>query len=339
MKKNTFLLSLFSFAFLIWKANAQVLQSDDFEALTTGNVGTHINGSTMGQGGYYTLTSNGQNSDFQIVDIGGSNSKVLQITGSNSPTNSKFVWKDGLVGSWASRTSGNDILEIEYDFYTGGITASKNESGVDFFNTSFVVVAGFVFYPETKILAGRAYYNKAGDLNTHVIKLGAGDTDLVLTANTWYRVGFSFNKSTGEIKFKGSGFDVNQAGDATGTDAAEIDFTVNPGSSNAVSSINWFDNLVATAKDAGSLLRNELNEINQPITLHPNPADGYLSLTIKKDIQLYSIEINDISGRTVKSISHKDLSKQIDVSDLSSGSYLLNIQSSLGRATKKFMKK
>ena len=67
---------LLSFVFSISFVNAQVIQSEDFNGLTLGEVGTDITGATAGQGGFYTGSSNGAapttttnagNSNFEII--------------------------------------------------------------------------------------------------------------------------------------------------------------------------------------------------------------------------------------------------------------------------------
>src|SRR5690606_6417610 len=122
---------LLSVAFIVATltgANAQVFQSDNFNSYTVGDLGTDITGETSGQGGWFTFTSGegGANSDFQIVDEGGSFGNVLQINGS-STTENKFAWQNGLDTAWTSRTTGNDILKVKLDFYTGSATSSANQ--------------------------------------------------------------------------------------------------------------------------------------------------------------------------------------------------------------------
>ena len=73
----------------------------------------------------------------------------------------------------------------------------------------------------------------------------------------------------------------------------------------------------------------------QNIIFYPNPAGD--KIFIKTPINKLSILITDINGRTV--ISHENPnSNEIDVSSLKPGMYFLNIQSSEGNITKKFIK-
>jgi hypothetical protein len=195
--KKTLLLATFLGGCLF--INAQTLQSDDFSALNIGNIGTDITGATPGQGNYYTFTSVGANTDFQIYSEAGDYGNAFQITGPSTDTGTKYMWKDGLDTAWASRTSGNDIIEVEFDFFTGPATTSKNAMRVYLYDSSYKIIAGLRYTPETRVISGIAYYNNAGTINTYAFFLGAGNTNLTLTADTWVRMGFSFNKTNGEV--------------------------------------------------------------------------------------------------------------------------------------------
>lgn len=337
MKKIT-LFTTTLFLFLSFNLNAQLLQSIDLEGLVIGDVGTDINGVTPGQDGLFTLTNSGGNSDFQIVSIGGVIGQALQIIGSDSPTGSKFVWKDGLSTAWASRTTGNDYIQVEYNFYTGAATTSKNVEDVLLYNSDYsILIAGLRFIPETKEILGLAYFDNAGTLDTFLFNLAA--SPVILTADTWYRVGFAFNPTNGEVIWRGIDFYSGVMGAATGVDPFEVDLSVLPGTGNAVSSTSYFDNIRVKAEATENLLLSiEDNQISKSIALFPNPANDDINLTIPTDINVTKIEVTDISGRTIKTIGEKNINSPINVSDLSSGLYLLNIYSPIGKATKRFMK-
>ena len=126
MKKKLLLLFLAS-NFTIY---AQTLFNENATALTIGNVGTDLTGMTPGQGGWTTFVATtavpaAVNSDFQIVDKGGNYGNSIQITGSSSTTGTRWMTKT-LTTEWSGRTSGNNIAEVEYDFFTGPVSTSKN---------------------------------------------------------------------------------------------------------------------------------------------------------------------------------------------------------------------
>ena len=147
MKKTLLSLALIATSFTF----SQVLQSENFDALTLGNVGTDVTGVTTGQGGYYT--ANGTNASYQIVSE--TTGKSLQITGSNTATGSRFMWKDGLVSAWAGRTSGNEVINIEFDLFTIAWIGYMASANGRFFE------GGYSGISETKIGTSRNYIKES----------------------------------------------------------------------------------------------------------------------------------------------------------------------------------
>jgi hypothetical protein len=74
-------------------------------------------------------------------------------------------------------------------------------------------------------------------------------------------------------------------------------------------------------------------------SVHPNPANNVLNLSVKNGLAVNEIAMIDINGRTVKTISNTLNSEiEINVSDLTSGVYMLNVKTDEGVATSKFVK-
>ncbi len=71
-------------------------------------------------------------------------------------------------------------------------------------------------------------------------------------------------------------------------------------------------------------------------TIYPNPATDVLNITSKNGLSANEIRISDLTGKVVK--VQKDVSV-INVSDLSTGTYLIDITTNEGKATSKFIKK
>jgi Secretion system C-terminal sorting domain len=69
------------------------------------------------------------------------------------------------------------------------------------------------------------------------------------------------------------------------------------------------------------------------VSLFPNPATDILNVTGVDGIT--SLVINDINGRTIKTVNN---ASSINVSDLNTGVYFINIATENGNITKKFMK-
>lgn len=74
-------------------------------------------------------------------------------------------------------------------------------------------------------------------------------------------------------------------------------------------------------------------------TAYPNPVNDLVTVTNKDNANFNAISITDINGRTVKTVKADNVSElQVNVSELNSGIYFLNISSENGKAVKKFIK-
>lgn len=71
-------------------------------------------------------------------------------------------------------------------------------------------------------------------------------------------------------------------------------------------------------------------------TLYPNPTADVLNISSKNGLEMKEIKITDLSGRTVRTLNSVTT---INVSDLSAGTYLIDITTNAGKATSKFIKK
>jgi hypothetical protein len=338
MKKTLLFITILSGYFSL---NAQNLMTQDFNALTVGNVGTSITGATPGQGGLYTFTAAGSNANFQIYNEGGAYGNALQIAGPTNATDVRYVYQDGLAAAWSTRTVGNNIIIVEYDFNTGPATTSAGTTGMRLFNAAGQTIAGFRFVPSTKVITGLARYNNAGTVGTYFFNLGASNTAITLAANTWYRIGFSFNKTTGQVTWKGDSFNAFIVGTEVGVNPNEADFLVVPSTGNTVSTLAKFDNMVIRAsstEDVLSVANFSAPTVNS-VSIYPNPVKDYFNVSMNQTLKVSSIKIMDINGRLIKSVSSQFIKEgQVDVSDLSAGMYILNLETNDGIISKKIIK-
>jgi hypothetical protein len=67
-----------------------------------------------------------------------------------------------------------------------------------------------------------------------------------------------------------------------------------------------------------------------------NPVSDKIQIVTFNDLPVIQLNLYDLSGKLIKTISN---SASLDVSELNSGLYLLNIHSELGQMTKKIIKK
>lgn len=338
MKKTLLLLTLLSFGV----SNSQVLINEDYNALTVGNITTVVDGTLAGQGGYFA--ANGTVSNYQIVSEGGSRGNVIEITGSNTATGTRFLFKD-ITSLWSGRTSGNNVIDVEFDIFTGGTTTSKNTARVYLYNDTGVALAGIGLNLETKAISGYAFFDpNNGGVNPvgfYSFNLGASNAVLNLTASTWVRVGLSYNTTTKEVVWKGPGFyvGVDGATPTTGTtNPKEVDYIHTAGTANAVAATSRFDNLYLEAVATEDLLGTENIVIsNDSFALYPNPTTSVLNIFNNNNVEIKNISVTDINGRVVK--NETGSLTQINVSDLNAGVYFVTIEAAEGKSTQKFIKK
>ena len=78
-----------------------------------------------------------------------------------------------------------------------------------------------------------------------------------------------------------------------------------------------------------------IDENNFSFDLYPNPASS--SFTLKSDVAIHAICICSITGAVLKNIDSNAFSTEIDVTDLSSGTYFVIVDSEKGRNIKELI--
>lgn len=354
MKKTLLLLALGT-TFL---TNAQTLVTENFNTLVVGNVTTETTGVTAGQGSYFLFSNNGAApttstnaavTNSQIV-AGGNASLGLQLTGPDGDKGGRFLWKDGLPTIWATRTAGNNIVELEIDINPGaGTTTSRNTIGAYIYDAAGTkVLAGFVVRAATRELLLVAYSTPTGApaAANYTYNLAAAP-GIVLPASVFSRVGVSFNKTTGQVIIKAPGIaaaGVGTTSSAIGSDPAEIDFVGNSGTggtpviTNTVAASMVMDNLTLKASATDTLLGVEQVATVSEFSVYPNPANNFVTINNENTL-IKEVKMVDVNGRTVKSVEVNTTGNvEINISDLAKGIYMMNITSDLGSVTKKIIK-
>ena len=333
--------------------NAQIILTENSSTMTVGNIGTDLTGTTPGQNGWNTFVATtaspaGQNSDFQVVDASGVYGNTIQITGSSGSVGSRFLIKD-IDLEFAGRTTGNDVIQCEFEFFTGPVTTSLNSRRFTLYESTdrVTMLAGFLYLSNTGEIRGLSNFDNAGTIGNFSFGLGASaTTPIILAPNTWYRLGTSFNFATGEVIWReASGlFDGFVMGAAAGIPVTQSYYLVTPisatGQTNTVSSLGVFDNLEIEATATDTLLNSiSFNSEAVGFSVYPNPAKNFVNISNSTGASLSSVEVVDINGRTVKNVSLSNVSDaQVVLTDLSSGIYTLKIVSDKGVATKKIIK-
>ncbi|MES2543396.1 MAG: T9SS type A sorting domain-containing protein [Bacteroidota bacterium] len=97
--------------------------------------------------------------------------------------------------------------------------------------------------------------------------------------------------------------------------------------------------LIIDAFTVSEALLGTKDFISSKFSVSPNPANNVIKVSNSENINVTAIAVTDLNGRVVKQQSYTDASNiQINVSDLSTGMYLMKITSDKGTAVKKIIK-
>jgi hypothetical protein len=101
-----------------------------------------------------------------------------------------------------------------------------------------------------------------------------------------------------------------------------------------VGNVLYIDNLVLNSDACWSVEEHT----GFTFELFPNPANDVLTLVSESGLAQTQIEIVDITGRVVHSQIRKNMSTQMDITTLPSGSYVIHVSNENGSMSKIFMK-
>lgn len=316
--------------------SAQVLESDNYDSYTLGNVGTNFAFGAPGQGDMYL--SGGSAPDYQIVNVDAAHGKSIQVIGGATATtaSNRQAVKLGFGAAWGARTAGNDIVRATFDFYTGTSTGT-NLPGMNITNATAGLV-GLKYNTATKLFQGMANLTVSGTPGFYNI---TGISNVQYPANTWVKVGFTYDKVNGVITYTIGGVTstlaVNGATVTKNLDGTQFNLLHNYNTGNTAGTTSAFDNYVVDAVNAATLGVVTVGQIEKTanVTIYPNPTADYIN--IKSTSKVISINVVDLSGKSV--VSKKSADNQIDVRNLTKGTYIVTVETDNGTETKKFIKK
>ncbi|KFF12267.1 hypothetical protein IW15_11955 [Chryseobacterium soli] len=313
--------------------SAQTIVTENFNSLVAGNVGTDLTGAAAGQGGYYIFS--GAAADYQIATIDAAHGNSLRITSGagysgTANTYNRFVFKE--ISTTA--TVGNNILKGSLQFYTGAATGAGKIQCVLYDDTMGVVGINYDFATKKISGMGRLTPVATGTAAFYTIGLGSA----TYPANTWVSVSFTYNKTTGVYSWtypEGTYSFTNAAYTLSpGLTPVEFDFISLTATGNTVANQAAIDNVSLSFGNTTTLGTNEVISAKEGVIIHPNPVVDYL--TVKSDSKVNKVEVYDMTGRNMNSILNGD---KVDVTNLNSGSYIINIETKEGKVSKKFIKK
>jgi hypothetical protein len=218
----------------------------------------------------------------------------------------------GVEKNISSLVTSNDV-EISFDYRFDDVDGSDYEiavynDGVDYYYTAVLRVDYATGTLEYR--TGTAFANGP-----------------VLNPNQWYNIKIGIKKSTNTLQYYLNGTQIYTGNLGTYKNAQIIDFLYDDyGTGFKV------DNVQVTNL---TVLATEEVSKNETVTISPNPTTDKLNIATEGKIS--SISIFDVKGSLVRTLSNPD--KTINVSDLSTGNYLIKVKTDRSEFTKKFIKK
>ncbi|GAB0157554.1 hypothetical protein CHRYSEOSP005_28320 [Chryseobacterium sp. Alg-005] len=297
------LLSALSFA-------QQLISFESSEGYTAGN----INGQQS-----WVTTSNGATPPAYITN------QVITSELAVGGTNSFKITKESAYGSQASPVMGG--------FYTPPAPLTYNNFTLSFdvrITDQSASSSDFVFRTVNTAGTGNIVTYINFSYNGKILIVNAGSTTLVDTthtwaANTWYR-----------LKIISTATDIKYYLNNT------LIFTGQAYTQNNISRIDFVhDNYLGSAyidrvaiNNEAALAVKETKIENNVISVYPNPTSDILS--IKTNSKIKNVSVVDLAG---KNMNVKLEENKINVTHLSSGTYLISVETNNGIITEKFIKK
>lgn len=313
MKKIIF----FAVALLSNLSFSQILDSDNFNDYTIGNLGTQ---------GFWSRDG-GSSDQAKITEINFSTyGRSLSL--SRTTTSNMWLFKnDFLTTPWVNRVAGNNIAVISADFYTGSTNAVTAASSFQLYagGAENFMIGSIVYDHVAKAFS--LTYTRNGNTAIIIQPLMTGFAD-----NIWIPITIYYNYTGGDIHVK---IGLSTYGPFPGTPGkapTEVDIFSGGG---ALTS--GYDNYFARAVNTATLNVNDIASVEGvKIKIYPNPASDYIN--VEADSKVKTIKLVDASGKNVGSENiHQN---KIDVSSLEKGVYLMELQLEDGTVTiQKFIKK
>ena len=349
MKKQLLISIVILFAVI--KTQAQVLYNETFDTYTLGNLGTDPTGVVPGQGGW--LTTKATNANYSIIAEPNRGNVLSMFT--NTPIqdiNKAFeVKKEGLKALINQKNAGNEVLKVEFDFYTGTqsmVSGTANSFNVIFYTDKPVVLNEkelFHFHINHSVGAINFMYNNGAAIRTIL------NNTTYLNFNTWYTILVYLDYKNKAIYLEMPALKLIRKGDfllnAASTNIAQ-DFKIDAirlyMDTHSIINNNKresrFDNFKITAlKDVPAYVLSTNEFLNEQFNVYPNPATNVVNISNSATIAVNKVVLYDVSGKLLKEETYNSAEPiQVNVENLPSGTYLFNIETDQGTAIKKIVK-
>lgn len=349
---NKYLFFILPFLYLN-KLQAQVLLNDNFDNYTVGNLGTDNTGVVPGQGNWFTevihpnpLIPNHSTTTIATEILKG---KVLILTTQQSEV---LTAKKDLSTFINQRTTGNNVIKFEIDYYTGSqyYMATNNLPRIDISlfdnNNKLLMEYRHIIYQVANYIAA-SVANGFG--TTKAYRFDNGNNSLPI--DTWISLIVYLDYNNKKIYFETPYFNKVVVGDFLNQSTSNnligdfkptsISLSATAQISNATQMDHKFDNIKVTAlKAVPANILSVNKQLAAKFNLYPNPATNVVNITNAENMLVQQVTIYDITGKQLSTqIFNNQAEIQLNVENLASGTYMLHLQTNEGTAFKKLVKK
>lgn len=314
--------------FAVMPVSAQVLWSDNFDNYNTGSF-------TTGQGGWNIVTGN---SEIRVVNEPGKGNVLAwgwTYVASSSAT-SGYCSKDGLTALWNTRTAGNNVLKLEFDFYAKDFTNSPGkvfQTGMTLDNP-VAVFRCFVKANETYVDAGSTYPVLAYRTPySHLWVKVEVYIEYNPNNNTSYQ--YTYIPLLNYLAVYES-----YNGNLLNEDELKVNFQVQQPNQPFSGALMKYDNFKLSAIPTRPAHVGVNEQLAAKFNLYPNPATNVVNITNAENMLVNQITVYDVAGKQLNTQTYNNENEiQLNVENFVSGTYMLHLQTNEGTAVKKLVKK
>lgn len=335
--------------------NSQVLYTENFDNHSVGNLGTDFTGTISGQWGWVTISKYTQSNSFFTIVNETNRGKVLDIT-AFSHHEGLYAYKPGIDQLIDNRTTGNDVIKFEIDYFTGSI--QSNASSFSWIRLIPVgeVEGGLISPP----FLCRFEYNKQNGIMACSTEFVSSTTPVqqntFLPFNTWVKLIVYLDYPNRKVYFEIPSLNKVFVSDFLKNDPSTnliedykpsiISLFLNSSSdTNGPKTVtrNRYDNIKISALNAvpPEVINLSTNEqLATKFTMYPNPATNMVNITNNENMLVNQVTVYDIAGKQLNTQSFNNEAEiQLNVENLASGTYILHLQTNKGLVVKKLVKK
>ena len=100
--------------------------------------------------------------------------------------------------------------------------------------------------------------------------------------------------------------------------------------------LNYASVRIATSLSLGIGL--DEHSLAGKVELFPNPVNEVLRISLNEELNLQSVDVMDLTGRMIRNIPLQEGQTEVELSDLTTGAYIIRLEAEEGTLTKKILK-